>query len=116
MAVWYLNAADDEPRTNAYLVQVVGESNMENAWTGVCADGRPRDLYECPNGWADVRKAIAAVREFGLKLEVFKKEGDSVPMRFDLWKQPILKKAKRHKRSALMHKAKKPRRRVSFVI
>ena len=116
MSVWYLNSVDDDPRTNAYLVQVIGESNMENAWTGRCADGEPRNLYECPNGWADVRRAIAAIREFGLRLEVFKKEGDSAPVRFDLWKQSVKKKAK-HKRSALMprvHKAKKPPRRVPF--
>ncbi len=117
MIVWYLHSADDEPKTNAYLVQVIGESNMENAWRGTCADGKLRNLYGCPNGWRDVRRAVAAIREFNLKLEVFKKEGDSAPMRFDLWKSSVKKKAKQHRRSALMsrvHKAQKPPRRVPF--
>lgn len=117
MVVWYLNSVDDDPRTNAYLVQVIGESNMENAWRGTCADGKPRNLYECPNGWADVKRAIVAICQFRLRIAIFKKDGDSAPMRFDLWKQSVQKKAKRHRRSALMlrtHKANKPPRKVPF--
>ena len=121
--IWYLWAVNNDPMTNKYLAQVVGaetEFDTANMRKGVvCADGKKRDLYICPNGYTDVKRAKEAIPEFNLKVWTFKEDTEDVIARFVLQEQSVRKKAK-HKRSALMsrlHKAKKtpkPPRRVPF--
>ncbi len=96
MATWYLHAVSDHPPTNNYLVRVIGEQNSNSEYLRVgkvCADGKPRNLFTCPRGYLDVKRAIAAISEYGLNLEVFKEEITDVIVHFDLWKQGVRKKA-----------------------
>lgn len=92
---WYLWAVNDDPRTNDYLVGVIGQQEMEYLHTKkLCADDTRRNLFECPRGYADVRSAVAAVSQQNLKLEVFKEDASGVLVRFDLWKNGARKALK----------------------
>ncbi len=94
MTTWYIHAVNDHPPTNNYLVQAIGEQNQEHLRAGkICADGRARNLFACPQGYNDVQRVIAAIPEYGLRLEVFKEEIPDVIVRFDLWKQSVRKVA-----------------------
>lgn len=96
MTAWYLCAKNDHPPTMKYLVQVVGEQNIECLHKDrKCADGKTRNLFRCPNGYADVQRVIVAIPEYGLKVEVFSEEIPYVITRFELWK-PLVRKRKMH--------------------
>ena len=102
MTAWYLWAVNDDPMTNQYLVKVIGEQNPEAMYTDkLCADGRRRNLFRCPTGYANVRSALTALQEFNLKVEVFKEDAGEVIARYDLWKRRV-RKAARH--SVLLRK------------
>ena len=93
--IWYVWSVNDDPVTNQYLVQVVGEQNPEYLHTDkLCADGKRRNLFRCPKGYADVLKAITAIAEYGLKIEVFQENIDGVITRYDLWKSLVRKAAR----------------------
>lgn len=96
MTTWYLHAVNDHPPTNNYLVRVIGEQNSNSEYLHIgkmCADGKARNLFACPRGYLDVQSAIAAIPEYGLKVEVFKEEITDVIVRFELWKQDTRKNA-----------------------
>lgn len=96
MTTWYLHAKKDHPPTNKYLVQVIGEQNIECLHKDKkCADRKTRNLFRCPRGYADVQSVLEAVLEYGLKVEVFSEEIPYVITRFDLWK-PAVRKRKMH--------------------
>lgn len=98
---WYLWAVNDDPMTNQYLVRVVGEQNPENVYEDkLCADGKKRNLFLCPKGYANVLSALSAISEFNLKLEVFKESTEDSISRFDLWKKSVRKA----KRKAMYHR------------
>lgn len=83
--------------TRRCLSQIVGaynEADIGNISKILCADGERRYLYRCSNGWLDVVKAVNAILEFNLQLEVFQQEDGEDPKRFDLWKKSVRKKAK----------------------
>lgn len=91
---WYLWAIKDDPTTNEYLAKVIGEHNPESECRDrLCADGEKRNLYRCPMGYTNVKKALTAISTFKLKVEVFKEEIERVIVRYDLWKQPSRRKA-----------------------
>ncbi len=95
MTTWYLEAKNDHPPTNAYFVRVIGEQNSEYLYQDMlCADGTRRNLFRCPRGYFDVRRAIAAIPEYGLRMEIFKEEGDGSIVHFNLWKEAIRKRRK----------------------
>lgn len=101
--VWYLWAVDNDPTTNEYLAKVIGEQNPEYLCSDKsCADGKDRNLFWCPQGYENVKSAIAAIEPFGLKIEVFREEVEDVVVRYDLWKKQVQKKARTVRRSALM--------------
>lgn len=101
MATWYLWAVDDDPKTNEYVVKIIGEGNEENLCPNkLCADGKRRNLFRCPEGYMDVRSAISALAVYDLKIEVFKESVEDVIVLYSLWKQTVRKKAKA-KRSIL---------------
>ena len=94
--IWYLEAAHDDPATNEYLVQIIGEQNQEFLYcTKRCADGKRRNLFRCPDGYRNVQSAIAAIRAFNLKIEVFKEDVEDVITRYNLWKKSVRKAARR---------------------
>lgn len=96
MTIWYLWAIKGDPRTNEYLAKVIGEQNPEYEYRDrLCADGEGRNLFRCPNGYANVRSAITAIPAFNLKVEVFKEEIDGGIVRYDLWKQQPRRRARR---------------------
>ena len=103
---WYLWARDNDPKTNEYLAKVIGEQNPECLQQDMlCCDRVKRDLYRCPMGYENVRKATSAIPKFNLKLEVYKADPKGkttdLPTRFDLWKKPVVKV---RRISALMHR------------
>ena len=96
MTTWYLWAVHDDPRTNEYLVKVIGEQNPECLFPEVkCADGMRRNLFRCPHGYHNVMRAIAAIPEHGLKIEVFKEEICGIITQFNLWKPVVRKRSMR---------------------
>ena len=104
--IWYLWAINNDPVTNGYLVKVIGEQNPECEYKDkLCADGKRRDLFQCPMGYENVQKALTAISEFGLKVEVFK-EGKNGVVRYDLWKPHSRKKARQmaHRRIITLRK------------
>ena len=105
MTIWYIEAVHGHPATNEYLAQVIGQGNEEYAHKDkICADGVKRNLFQCPRGYQeDVQKAIAAIPQFKLKIEVFKaKDRDDLPGRYEIWKQSVKKRAQTHRKSAFM--------------
>ncbi|HUX80926.1 MAG TPA: hypothetical protein VMV38_01230 [Candidatus Paceibacterota bacterium] len=104
--IWYLEAVHDDPTTNQYLVQIIGEQNLEYLYsTKRCAGGKRRNLFRCPEGYANVQGAISAIPAFNLKIEVFKEEeGGGVITRFDLWKKSIRKTARQASFALMMKK------------
>ncbi len=97
--IWYLWPVDNDPVTNEYFAKGIGEQNPECERRDVlCADGKKRNLFSCPKGYADVRTAAAAISKFNLKFEVYKEEGESLatdlPTRFDLWKKSVRNSAR----------------------
>lgn len=94
MSIWYLWAKNGDPVTNEYFVKVIGEQNPEYGFAKrLCADGRKRNLFMCPDGYANVQDATTAISKFNLKMEVFKQEIDDRIVRYDLWKQKPRKRA-----------------------
>lgn len=94
--LWYLWAVNNDPATNEYFVKVIGEQNLEYLCNDkLCADGVPRNLFKCPQGYANVRSAIAGISEFNLKFYVFKEDIEDVITRYDLWKKSVRKAARR---------------------
>ncbi|MEK7139804.1 MAG: hypothetical protein AAB805_00605 [Patescibacteria group bacterium] len=94
MPKWYLWAVNDDPDTNKYFVEVIGKQNLECTHDGKkCTDGKRRNLFECPRGYADVQRAIAAIPEFNLKVEVFQEEHEDSVVRYDLWKVHVRRRA-----------------------
>jgi hypothetical protein len=92
---WYLWAMNDNPRTNEYLVKVIGEQNQEYLYADkLCADGRRRNLFRCPKGYANVQSTISALKDFNLKFEVFKEDIEDVIVCYLLWKKSVQKAAK----------------------
>lgn len=92
---WYLWAKHDDPATNEYFVQVIGEQNPEYLHKDkLCADGKKRNLFECPKGYENVKSAISAIRQFHLKFEVFQENIAGVISRYDLWKKRARKAAR----------------------
>jgi hypothetical protein len=84
---WYLWAVDNDPATNEYLVQVIGEQNPEELHKDkLCADGARRNLFRCPAGYANVRSALTAMSRFNLKIDVFQESVGGSVARYDLWK------------------------------
>ncbi|MEK7531345.1 MAG: hypothetical protein AAB545_00205 [Patescibacteria group bacterium] len=82
---WYLRAVDDDPTTNDYLVGVIGEQNPELLHKDMlCADGKRRNFFECPNGYPDVRRAFRAISRFNLRIHAFKQEPNQPIVRFTL--------------------------------
>ncbi len=103
--IWYVWAVNDDPVTNQYLVQVVGEQNQEYLHSSkLCADGTKRNLFRCPKGYASVRSAIAAIAEFKLKIEIFKEDIEGVITRYDLWKASSRKASRRRRFSKANHR------------
>ncbi|MDE2173427.1 MAG: hypothetical protein KGJ31_02405 [Patescibacteria group bacterium] len=95
MTVWYLWAIDDDPRTNEYLVKIIGEQNSENLYRDkLCADGVRRNLFRCPKGYSNIRSALVAIPEFNLKTEVFKEGAGEAIVRYDLWKKRVQKSSR----------------------
>jgi hypothetical protein len=95
---WYIWPTDACPRTNNYVVQVIHEQNPEYAHSSkLCADKVERDMFECPNGYSDVRKAISAIGEYHLRFEIFVQRGDNLPVRYNLWKRSVQKEARKKK-------------------
>ena len=99
MTTWYLWPVNNDPATNEYIAQGITEQRPECERRDVlCADGERRNLYRCPKGYADVRTAVAALRRFNLKFEVFKAESESLttdlPTQFDLWKSSVRNSAR----------------------
>ncbi|HVB19760.1 MAG TPA: hypothetical protein VNF51_00515 [Candidatus Paceibacterota bacterium] len=91
---WYLYAINNDPATNEYLAKIIGEQNQEcEHREKLCIDKKRRDLWECPRGYADVRRAIAAIPQFNLKIEVFKEKSNDIITRYDLWKRSVQKKS-----------------------
>ena len=85
--VWYLWAIDDNPTTNNFLVKVIGEQNGEYLRKDVrCSDGVKRNLFECPEGYKNVRVVIAAKSEFFLDFEVFRQQNGGAIAPFVIWK------------------------------
>ena len=96
-ATWYLWPVNNDPDTNKYLAKVIGEQNPEDEMRDkLCADGIKRNLFRCPQGFVNVRMALAAVSEFNLKIEVFKESfwGTNAKgiTHFVLWKKSVRKK------------------------
>jgi hypothetical protein len=93
---WYLWAVNDDPMTNQYLVQVIGEQYPDELYRDkLCADGERRNLFGVSEwGNADVRRAVAAVHEFNLKLGVFRESEGAAIVRYELWRQPVRKAAR----------------------
>ncbi len=101
--VWYIGAVNDDPATNQYLVQVIGEQNQEYLHADkLCADGKKRNLFRCPDGYASVLKAVAAIAKYKLKFEVFQENIEDAIVRYDLWK-PSARKAARRSRFTKAH-------------
>lgn len=95
---WYIWPTDACPRTNQYVVQVINEQNPEYAHTSkLCADGVERDMFECPNGYSDVRKAVSAIEEYNLRFEVFVQRDEGLPVRYNLWKRSVQREARKKK-------------------
>ena len=92
---WYLWAVNDDPVTNKYFVNIIGEQNPEYLGNERCADGKNRNLFRCPVGYTNVQSALSAISEFNLKVEVFKEDIDGVIVRYDLWKKSAKKAARR---------------------
>lgn len=117
MATWFLWPVDVHPMTNRCLAQIVGaetENDTMNLKAGVrCADGVERNLYVCPHGYTDVKKAIVAQPEFALRFEAFMQRFDEKPTRFVLWKASVRKRAKIGKQEArIWHKRPRTKSRV----
>ncbi len=93
---WYLWSRNDNGWTNEFLARVIGEQYPEAECRNVlCSDGVRRNLYRCPSGYQEVRRAIANVDLFNLKLEVFQETSGGEIVQYDLWKQEVRKKARR---------------------
>lgn len=93
--IWYLWAVNDDPVTNQYLVQVIGEQHSEELYKDkLCADGNKRNLFGCPAGYMNVRSALAAISKFNLKIGVFKEDIGGRVVRYDLWKQQSRRRAR----------------------
>ncbi len=93
---WYLHSINDDGNTNEFLAQVIGEQYREAECRDMlCSDGGRRNLYRCPSGYQEVRRAIANVARYNLKLEVFQETSTGLIVQYDLWKPAVRKKARR---------------------
>lgn len=102
---WYLCAESDHPFTNEYLAHIIGEQYPEEVYPDkLCADGRTRNLYGCPRGYADVQRAAEAVPDYNLKLAVFQQTLAGDIIRYELWKKPVQKKVKRQNYLRAIHR------------
>ncbi len=96
--IWYLWAIGDDQPTNEYIAKVVGDQYTEHEHKDkLCADGKRRNLFECPRGYDNVKSAISGISEYGLKLEVFKEDIEDVVVQYELWKKPVRKTARARK-------------------
>lgn len=94
MNTWWLWAAYDNPMTNKYFAQIIEGYNEEFLRVTECSDGGRRRLFRCPNGYRDVKTAIAAMPDYNLKFEVFRSEGDCKPYPHNLWKKAVKRKVR----------------------
>ena len=101
---WFLWAVNDDPRTNEYLADLIGHQYPDAEHHNIsCADNARRNLWECHQGYRQVRSAIAASTTYRLRFEVFRKTGDGPVVQWNLWK-PELKRRARHTRQRRMIK------------
>jgi hypothetical protein len=93
---WYLHSINDNTHTNEFLAQVIGEQHPDAECRDMlCSDGVRRNLYRCPSGYQEVRRAIANIARLNLNLEVFQETSGGLIVQYDLWKQEVRKKARR---------------------
>lgn len=103
---WYLYSINDDAGTNEFLAQVIGEQYREAECRDMsCSDGVRRNLYRCPSGYQEVRRAIANIARFNLKFEVFQETSGGEIAQYDLWKQSVRKKARRTRQMNNVRKA-----------
>lgn len=92
---WYLHAINDNAHTNEILASIFGGQIDEAlAYNTLCADGVRRNLYRCPSGYQDVRKAVENHAKFNLKMAVYQQAPDGTIVEYTLW-QPKVKKRSR---------------------
>lgn len=92
---WYIYPMDSE--TNEYATVELTLQDPECLRRNVkCADGRRRDLIQCPKGYDGIKKIVGAKEQFGLKFEVYREDEEGANagqvMRYDLWKQDVQQK------------------------
>lgn len=93
---WYLHSINDNAHTNEILSSIIGEQFRDaECRDTLCSDSVRRNLYRCPSGYQDVRRAVANVSTYNLKLEIFQQESDGPIVQYNLWKQAVRKKARR---------------------
>lgn len=91
---WYLHAINDNAHTNEILASIIGRQVDEAlSHDTLCADGQRRNLYRCPSGYQDVRKAVMNYATYNLKMAVFQQAPDGSIVEYTLWKPAVKKRS-----------------------
>lgn len=106
--VWYLHAINDNPVTSKIITHwVIGGQNFEDSMREnvECVDGVCRNLFICE--YPQITKAVEAIPEYHLRLDVFWCYEGSDPGRWRFWEKLVRKQINNARRAKRITKGDK---------